>query len=120
VSPYACEKYGWHQASVEEFRSPTKYDLVICQDVLPYLEQPRLEQAIRNIARHCAGAAYLQVITLEDWNNDVCDPKRTDRTMHRFDAAWYRAALGRHFVNCGGGVFVPRGGDAVLWELEHC
>lgn len=120
ISPYACEKYGWERASVEDFRSDRKYDLVICQDVLPYLPQPRLERAIDNVARHCAGAAYLQVITREDWTNDVCDPERTDGTMHRFEAAWYRDTLGRRFVNCGGGLFVPRDGDAVLWELEHC
>ena len=120
VSQYACEKYGWQHGSVEEFRSEQKYDLVIWQDVLPYLRKNRLEAAIENIARHCRGAAYLQVITLEDWENDICDPHRTDLAMNRFDAAWYRTILGRYFVNCGGGVFIPRKSDVVLWELEHC
>jgi len=120
VSPYVCGKYGWEQASVDEFTSPRRYDLVICQDVLPYLPRPRLERAIDNIRRHCRGAAYLQVVTAEDWNNDICDPERTDATMNRFDGNWYRERLGRHFLNCGGGVFVPKDGDVVLWELEHC
>jgi predicted TPR repeat methyltransferase len=120
VSAYACEKYGWHRASVEEFASNRTYDLVICQDVLPYLPKARLERAIENIARLASGAAYIQVVTREDWKNDICDPKRTDATMHRFDAAWYRATFGRYFLNCGGGIFVPKDGDVVLWELEHC
>ena len=120
ISPYTCEKYGWQRASVDEFRSDQKYDLVICQDVLPYLSRARIERAIANVADHCRGAAYLQMVTLEDWKHDVCDPRRTDGAQHRYGAGWYRQLLGRHFRNCGGGVFVPGTGDAVLWELEHC
>lgn len=120
VSAYACSTYGWHQASVEDFRSSAKYDLVICQDVLPYLPEDSVEIAVRNIARHCRGAAYIQVITREDWEDEICDPRRTDASMNRFDASWYRSLLGGYFVNCGGGVFVPRTSDVVLWELEHC
>jgi hypothetical protein len=88
--------------------------------VLPYLPKARLRAAVRNIARHCRGAAYIQMITREDWDQDICDPQRTDPTMHRFEATWYRSTLGRYFVNCGGGVFVPKESDVVLWELEHC
>ena len=120
VSDYACQTYGWQRASVEDFRSTDTYDLVICQDVLPYLPKDKLEAAVANITRHCRGAAYLQVITLEDWDNQICDPERTDLTMNRFDASWYRTLFGRYFVNCGGGIFVPRNTDVVLWELEHC
>ena len=40
-----------------------------------------------------------------------CDPDRTDHTMNRLDAAWYRKVISRHFINCGGGVFVPKGSD---------
>lgn len=105
---------------MEDFRGGRKYDLVICQDVLPYLDKTRIERAIENIARHSAGAAWLQMITREDWDNDICDPDRTDSKMNRFDGAWYRSVLGRYFINCGGGVFVPSNGETVLWELEHC
>jgi 2-polyprenyl-3-methyl-5-hydroxy-6-metoxy-1,4-benzoquinol methylase len=119
ISPWACQTYGWHRASVEEFRSDRRYDLVICQDVLPYLPKPRLARAIDNIATLCRGAAYLQVVTDEDWTRDVCDPKRTDMSMYRHSAAWYRRRIGRHFFNCGGGLFLPRDGETVLWELER-
>ena len=118
VSPYLCRKYGWKQASVTDFRSHRKYDLVICQDVLPYLSRRKIRDALANIARLCRGAAYLQVLAKEDWEEDNCDPDRTDHTMNRLDAAWYRKVISRHFINCGGGVFVPKGSDVVLWELE--
>lgn len=120
ISAWACETYGWQQASVETFRSRDRYDLVICQDVLPYLDKDTLARAVDNIARHCRGAAYLQVVTREDWDKDVVDPTRTDGRMNRYEADWYRRTLGRHFLNCGAGIFVPIKSDVVIWEMEHC
>lgn len=117
-SPYLAEKFGWIRNTVEDFRSDKEYDLVICQDVLPYLARRGVKDALANIARMCGGAAYIQVVTKEDWENDVVDPDRTDHRMHRHDAEWFRKTLTRHFINCGGGVFVPKGGDTVLWEVE--
>ncbi len=119
VSPYLCRRYGWIQSSVTDFRSRQKYDLVICQDVLPYLTRRGIRDALANIARHCRGAVYLQILTAEDWDENRCDPDRTDETMNRIDSAWYRKVISRHLTNCGGGVFVPKDGDVVLWELER-
>ena len=118
VSPYLCGKFGWTQASVTNFTSRQKYDLVICQDVLPYLSKRQIRDGLANITRLCRGAAYLQVIAKEDWDEDNCDLDRTDNTMNRIDAAWYRKAISRHFTNCGGGVFLPKDTDVVLWKLE--
>jgi SAM-dependent methyltransferase len=119
ASPYLCGRFGWIESNVTAFRSDSQYDLVICQDVLPYLSRRGIRDALANIARHCRGAAYLQILTLEDWDEGICDPNRTDETMNCFDAAWYRKALSRHFTNCGGGLFLPKDSDVVLWTLEH-
>ncbi len=118
VSPYLCKQFGWIESSVTDFSSRHKYDLVICQDVLPYLTRRGIRDALANIARHCRGAAYLQMLTAQDWDKDNCDPERTDNTMHRYETEWYRKAIGRHFINCGGGIFVPKDSDVVLWEME--
>jgi SAM-dependent methyltransferase len=118
-SPYLVEEYGWIEGTVASFRSRRKYDLVICQDVLSYLEPRQVKDALANIARLCRGAAYIQVVTKQDWDNDVVDPKHTDLNMNRLDAQWYRKALGRHFVNCGGGLYLPKNSSVVLWELER-
>ena len=119
ASTYLCDTYGWKHASVVDFKSRNKYDLIICQDVLPYLTDREVRLAIKNIARLCRGAVYLQAITSEDWEQENCDRRRTDPAMRRREAGWYRKLFSRHFVNCGGGVFVPKDGDAVLWELER-
>ncbi len=118
-SPYLAESYGWIRGTAEGFRSRRKFDLVICQDVLCYLGRRQIKDALANIARLCRGAAYIQVVTQEDWDNDIVDPARSDPAMHRLEAEWYREALGRHFVNCGGGVFVPKDGGPPTWELER-
>jgi 2-polyprenyl-3-methyl-5-hydroxy-6-metoxy-1,4-benzoquinol methylase len=119
VSPYLCRQYGWTESSVSDFSSRHKYDLVICQDVLPYLTRRGIRDALANIARHCRGAVYLQVLTEEDWDKNHCDPARTDETMNRFETEWYRKAISRHFINCGGGLFVPKDSEVVIWELER-
>ncbi len=119
VSPYLCDQYGWVRSSVTDFSSRHPYDLIICQDVLPYLTRRGIRDALANIARHCRGAVYLQALTTEDWDKNHCDPDRTDENMNRIEAEWYRKAISRHFTNCGGGLFVPKDSDVVLWELER-
>jgi hypothetical protein len=101
-----------------DFKSRHKYDLIICQDVLPYLTDRQVRLGIKNIVRLCRGAVYLQAITIEDWEQGNCDRERTDPAMRRRDADWYRKLFSQHFVNCGGGVFVPKDSDVVMWELE--
>ena len=88
VSPYLCQTHGWIESSVTEFRSRKKYDLVICQDVLPYLSQRGIRDALANIARLCRGAVYLQILTAEDWKGNHCDRDRTDAAMNRIPAEW--------------------------------
>lgn len=119
ASAYLAERYGWVHATVDGFRSRRKYDLVICQDVLAYLRPRQIKDALANIARLCRGATYIQVVTREDWEHDVVDPNRTDHAMNQLDADWYRKALARHFLNCGGGLYLPKSTSVPLWELER-
>ena len=37
ASPYACERYGHERRDIASFRDGGRYDLVVCQGVLPYL-----------------------------------------------------------------------------------
>ena len=75
LSPYLCETYGWQPGSVVDF-ADAPHDLVICSDVLGYLNKKDCAQAINNLAKLCDGALYLSVITTEDL--EICDPDRTD------------------------------------------
>jgi trans-aconitate methyltransferase len=117
-SAYLCERFGWKPGSVDEFRSRTKFDLVICQDVLQYLADRRAAKAISNLASLCAGAMYFAVLTKKDWTEN-CDQALTDGTGYQRGGDWYRKRLRKHFINAGGGVFFRRGAGAVICGARH-
>ena len=117
VSEYLCEHYGWVNASVADYGGE-QADLVVCQGVLQYLDKDECKRAIDNLAAHTSGALYLEALTAEDWEQN-CDQSITDGDVHLRPAKWYRKRLGKHFVSCGGGLFVPKDSGVVLYELER-
>ncbi len=119
VSEYLCERYGWRQASIVTYQPVGRYDFVICQGVLPYLAAPEAQTAIGNLARLCRGALFLQAVTKEDWDNKVCDRKRTDRQQHLRPERWYRKRLEPSFTSVGGGLWVSADAPCVLYALER-
>ena len=51
-SDYLCREYGWTQGSVAAYLPATKADLVVCNDVVPYLEDDEAAIAlIQGLAR---------------------------------------------------------------------
>jgi hypothetical protein len=58
------------------------------------------------------------VLTHEDWRRNA-DRARTDSGVRLRPAAWYQTRLRRQFRHLGGGLFVRRGYDPLLWELER-
>ena len=60
------------------------YDLVVCSDVLHYVDDKDIRAGVAEIARICAGVAYVEVLTSED---DVVG----DLDSFQFRPAdWYR------------------------------
>lgn len=119
TSEYLCRRYGWIQASIDEFTTRRKFDLVVCQDVLQYVDDAAVRRSIAGIARVCRGALYFDVPTQDDIDDALLDMRCTDGAIHVRSAAWYRARLARDFVNVGGGVFLRRGAKAVALALER-
>ena len=117
VSPFLCDKYGWHQGSLAEFAA-APYDLVVCHDVLQYLDEASAARALANLARLSRGALYFSVLTRLDWRHSA-DQSRTDRDVHLRPADWYRRRLRRGFRHIAAGVHVARGLTPILWELER-
>lgn len=117
ISPYLCARYGWTESSAADFRGRGRYDLVLCQSVLQYLDDAEARAAVANMARLCRGALYLEIVTRRDWESH-CNRKVTDGRIHLREGGWYRSLLGRHFRNAGGGIFLPKDSPAVLYELE--
>jgi SAM-dependent methyltransferase len=118
VSEYLCAELGWTHASIAEFESRGRFDLVICQGVLQYLDDRAAGAALANIAKLCRGALYLEVLTAEDWR-EACDQRATDGQVHRRPAAFYLKRLARHFNALGGGLFVHKDAGIVLYALER-
>jgi SAM-dependent methyltransferase len=118
-SEYLCKRYGWTQAGIDTFASRRKFDLVVCQDVLQYVDDAAVTRSFEAIARVCKGALYFDVPTRDDIDDELLDMKRTDRAIRIRSAAWYRKRLAKDFVNVGGGVFLRRGARAVALALER-
>ena len=117
-SEYACRQYGWEQGCLTRYRSEERFDLVLCQGVLQYLDDKEAAAALRNLTRLATSALYLEILTLEDWERN-CNRETTDGEVYLRSVSWYRKRLRRGFVACGGGIFLARSSQAVLYELEH-
>jgi SAM-dependent methyltransferase len=117
LSEYACERYGFTQGSVVDFKHRSRFDLVICRGVLQYLDAPSATRALENLSRLCRGCLYLEALTSEDWANNA-DRALTDGEVYLRPARFYRKRLTPHFQPAGGGIFVHERSPAVLYALE--
>ena len=115
-SEYLCKRFGWTQGSLATF-SADPFDLVICYDVLQYLDDRTAARAIANLGRLSRGVLYLSALTARDWHEN-CDRTRTDREVHLRDAAWYGSRLRHHFRPAGVGFWIRRGAPLTTWEME--
>ena len=118
ASPYLCDRFGWLQGSVADFTPRTPFDLVICYDVLQYLEDAEAARAIANFANLSRAALYVSALTHADWR-DNCDRRRTDRAVHLRPGSWYRRRLRRSFDSIGFGIWLRRDVTAILWDMER-
>ncbi len=117
VSEYLCERYGWTQGSLIDWRSRKPFELVICYDVLQYLDDRAAARAIANLARLCRGVLYITALTKLDWLEN-CDQRRTDPDVHLRTGDWYRRRLLKSFRPVGAGLWIRRGAPLVTWEME--
>jgi SAM-dependent methyltransferase len=115
-SEYLCERFGWTRGSLATFAADP-YDLVVCYDVLQYLDDRTAARALANLARLTRGVLYLSALTQRDWREN-CDRTRTDSAVHLRPAAWYWSRLRRHFKPLGLGFWLRRGAPLTPWELE--
>jgi trans-aconitate methyltransferase len=117
ASDYLCDRYGWIKGSVVDYAPRKPCDLVICYDVLQYLDDRAAARAIANLKRLSSAALYVSALTREDWR-DNCDRTRTDRAVYLRSGDWYRRRLKRNFRYIGLGVWLRREVTPLLWEME--
>jgi SAM-dependent methyltransferase len=117
ASPYACERYGHLHRDIARWRSNERFDLVVCQGVLPYLNDDDARAAIANIGAMSSGFFYLEAITTRDIR-EVCDLDKTDAHVHKRSGDFYLRAASEHFVRLGCGLFYSKRGPLGFYELE--
>jgi trans-aconitate methyltransferase len=118
ASEYLCRRYGWIQGSVSDYLPSRPCDLVVCYDVLQYLDDRAASRALSNLSRLTRAAVYVSALTREDWR-DNCDRSRTDRSVYLRSGDWYRRRLKRHFHYLGLGVWLRKDVTAILWDMER-
>lgn len=117
-SEYLCKRYGWRQGALQDLRMRERFELVICYDVMQYLNATEARRAVDNLARVCRGALYFGTLTSEDWLHN-CDQSRTHQIEGLRTAAWYRRQLQRHFEPLGLGMWLRRKAPLSLWEMDR-
>jgi trans-aconitate methyltransferase len=118
ASDYLCARYGWIQGSVTDFAPRAPSDLVVCYDVLQYLDDRDAARAIANLTNLTKAAVYVSALTREDWREN-CDRARTDRSVHLRPGDWYRRRLQKRFSYLGFGVWLRKNAMAILWDMER-
>jgi SAM-dependent methyltransferase len=118
ISDYLCGRYGWTRGSITDYTPRTPSDLVVCYDVLQYLDDRDAACALANLARLTRAALYVSALTREDWRAN-CDRQRTDRAVQLRPGAWYRRRLRRKFRYLGFGVWLRKDVSAILWDMER-
>jgi hypothetical protein len=116
-SAHACREYGHEQRDITKWRAKETFDLVVCQGVLPYVDDIGAAKAIDNLAAMTGGFLYLEAITKRDLR-EVCDEGRTDVKVHERTGAWYRSRLSQHFVEVGCGLWCKKDAGVLFYELE--
>lgn len=118
VSEHACATYGHQQRDIATW-SPTKpFDLVICMDVLQYLDDNHATRALRNLTKATRTLLYFDALTSFDAKYTV-DRAATDLNAHLRTGDWYRRRLSRSFTQVGIGLWVRKNSPVVLHELER-
>ena len=119
ASEYLCTRYGWTHGSVVDYAPHGPSDLVVCYDVLQYLDDRAAAGAIANLGRLARRALHFSALTREDWREN-CDRRLTDRAVHLRPGEWYRRRLRRQFLYLGFGMWLRKGQCPLLWDLERC
>jgi predicted TPR repeat methyltransferase len=117
-SAYLCHRYGWIQGSVADYVARRPFDLVVCYDVLQYLNDREAVRALDNLSELSRAAVYVSALTREDWRNN-CDRSRSDGAVHLRSGDWYRKRLRKSFNYLGFGVWLRHDVSAILWDLEQ-
>jgi SAM-dependent methyltransferase len=121
-SDYALERYGRARnirrgslADLDTLRLPKRVDLVVCADVLQYVERKEIERGLRAIRRMLGGVAYIESFTIDDAMEGDRDGWY-ERTADEYRTLFRRAGL----MQCGPYCYTNLDELDSLNEFERC
>lgn len=120
-SEYAVARFGarrnLHRARFGDFeylRPCAPVDLLVCSDVMHYLDARELDRGLPGLAALCGGVAFLETFTREDGIDGD-----TEGFLRR-PAAFYRSRFATQgFVALGSHLWLARGLSDALTALER-
>ncbi|MEY3615039.1 MAG: hypothetical protein RLZZ518_39 [Actinomycetota bacterium] len=118
ISEHACRTFGHQQRNIADWFPKRPFDLVICMDVLQYLDDRSAALALLNLTSATRTCLYFDALTAFDAKHTV-DRSATDLDAHLRSGIWYRERLARGFQPAGAGLWVRKGSAVVLHELER-
>lgn len=118
ASEYACATWGHARRDISDWAPARPFDLVVCTDVLQYLDDRRAARAIRNIALSTRTCLYFDALTRGDARSTV-ELSSSDLDVHLREGDWYRTRIARHFRGVGAGLWLRKSSNLVLHELER-
>ena len=116
ASEYAVARYGRSRniglarfGQLEHLRFDTRFDLVVCSDVLHYLGPAELRAGLAGVAEMLEGVAFLEVFTSRDGVDGDLDG------FHRRSPGWYLREFERAgLLPCGSHCYLaPRLGRRI-------
>ena len=117
VSEHAYHKYGHDLRDISVWAPSRKFDLVICQSVLQYLNDRAAKSAIKNLAKATKNVLFFEIPTKSDLRHNV-DRDVTDFEIYARSGLWYRNELKKYFHQAGAGLWIVKTSAIVLYELE--
>jgi trans-aconitate methyltransferase len=117
TSEYACRRYQHELADIAVWQPRRRYDLVVCQSVIQYLDDGHAAMAIGTLGDACRGLLLFDAPTVAD-RETVIDPSSTDLDVRWRTGSWYRKRLTVGFTEIGGGLWLSRECHVPFFELE--
>ena len=118
VSEHACATFGHERRDIAQWAPKRPFDLVICTDVLQYLDDRAATRALRNLTTATRTCLYFDALTSFDAKHTV-EQSKTDFNATLRTGEWYRQRLSRGFTQAGAGLWVRKSSTVVLHELER-
>lgn len=121
-SDYVVERYGKSRnirlgdlGTLGELRLPKRVDLIVCADVLQYVDDADIARGLRAIRRVLGGVAYIEAFTTGDAMEGDTD------NWHDRDVADYaRLFRAARLTQCGPNCFLNLDAINGLNDFEHC